>query len=234
MRSKDSSCLSSIGRGAERRQVAAPSPPSDKHASQDASIGQSEGCVCDVVSLILDEISRYEAGSLDYRVFEPIVSDHPLHRLVSRLRAIDPDFFLPGTNGKSQWRKVVQSSVVPSDTDYLKIFDELTAFEILLFEHYMLAWKGDAKLDDKSSSANPTNSPNLDLNRTQCDVFETIGSEPLRGSDIAKKAGYKYDTVRHVLPRLIKKGYILKCKQGYVRRVNTCEHVTDTSQAQTQ
>ena len=190
---------------------------SNQQPSQNTSAAARETEVQGLVSSILSEIAQYEAGSLDYRIFEPLEPEHPLRRLVAQLCELDPNAFMSGSQGKSLWRKVVQSSVIPSDVDYLRIFDDLEAFETWLVQHYGLKPTGELAVGDGVQRIQSPQVPFLDLSEAENEVLEAIDTEPRRGNKVAERAGYVYDTVRHILPRLVERGHIQKTRRGYIR-----------------
>lgn len=188
---------------------------SNQQPPQNSSADARETAVQGLVSLVLNEIAQYEASSLDYRVFEPLEPEHPLRQLVARLCELDPNAFMSGSQGKSLWRKVVRSSVIPSDVYYLRIFDDLEAFETWLVQHYGLTSTSELTVDVQQTSSRQV--PVVDLTDTEHAVLQGIDNEPRRGKEIAKRAAGEYDTVRKILPRLIGRGLILKTRRGYVR-----------------
>jgi hypothetical protein len=231
MRSQKVSSLTSLD--AQRSDVASDaSRVSDSHLAQ-ASLGNHpEGEVRELVGLILNEIARYEGDSLDYRVFVPLEPEHRLRKLVSRLQGFDPNAFKSGSCGRPLWRRVVRASVMPPHEDYLKVFDELEAFEYWLIQQYRLGpTKSD--VDEEVRKSQPQEVPFSDLNVTEYQVLEAIDAEPRRGDEISDRAGYSHDTVRHILPRLVKSGYVHKTKRGYVRLCSLPKHRASTSAAQT-
>jgi hypothetical protein len=56
-----------------------------------------------------------------------------------------------------------------------------------------------------------------DLNECEQAVWDVLAGGPLKGEDIADKAGYTYGHVRSVLPGLVERGVVTKCPAGYCR-----------------
>jgi hypothetical protein len=196
-------------------------------ASQYAAAKQNDQVneIPDLVGMILGEVAKYQDESSDGMYFVPLDQAHSLRRLVSRLKEIDPNSFKSAAKGKSLWRKVIQASVLPSSENYLAIFDLLEEFEGWLVQHY-----GVGRIHSPGRRA--LQFP--ELGRSDLEVLQAIDlHEPQPGTDISDKAGYSYDTVRRILPRLVKAGYVQKTKRGYVRLVEMCGQISNTSRPQT-
>ncbi len=194
------------------------------------STGKSE--VHDYESLIVeifDAIDRYDVNSLDFKVFEPLYQDHLLCTLVGRLSEELPFLFKPGSTGKRLWRRVVRSSFVPPADDYLRIFEDLDAFEARLASEFRLCVAAKSGIangipHDQSSSRSPA-----ELNDSQLEVLNAVIDQPRRGKEIAKTASRSHDSVRHILPRLIKLGLVQKTSRGYARLCSQDGHNANTS-----
>lgn len=46
-------------------------------------------------------------------------------------------------------------------------------------------------------------------------ILEAIGGDTLTGDEIAVRAGYSYDHVRRVLPRMVRRGLLVHTSTGY-------------------
>lgn len=58
-----------------------------------------------------------------------------------------------------------------------------------------------------------------DLTDTERDIVEALGNETLRGPEIATRSGYDYETIRHKLPELVRRGILQKTNIGYRKSV---------------
>lgn len=169
----------------------------------------------EAATAVREQIVAYEKGTLGFRVFEPIDGEHSLHRAVEHLKSLYPSRQLP-TPGRGLWRELVRSANLPAQEHYLKVFDDLEAFEDWLVTAFVL--ESPPALPRSEGQAHQEGDPvQLDLTEKQDNVYQAIDDQPRLGTEIAKLSGEDYEYVRKTTALLKRMGLIVKVKQGYRR-----------------
>lgn len=137
---------------------------------------------------------------------EDVERVHDAYAKLARL--YKPHWQLPSP-GQGLWRKLCHLWETSKERNY-ELMCVLDDFCEWLVAFYKIGSGPDAS-PSKATEENPYLKR---LNRTESEVLEAVGSEPLFHHEIAKKAGYSNDSVRKVLPMLIKFGLVKKHESG--------------------
>jgi hypothetical protein len=171
-----------------------------------------------LVGVIRDECLDYQLWEDDPHADEPL--ETAFWHLRGRVQALQ-GFFpplgqLPG-EGQDRWRELQETKPALSEGNHVPFFRALDGFLRWLTTEFNF---NESEVAPESHPCQP-NAASLsptELTEAERQVYEVIGSEPLKGAQIAVRCEKSYDAVRQILPRLRRYGLIRNHENGgYVR-----------------